>query len=63
MEPLLLTAKEAAKALGVSASTLYKLSQPRGGPLPVVKVGPRAIRYARQSLVEFIAGFTGGQPA
>ena len=42
IEPLLLTAKQAAKALAVCERTLYGLT--KAGELPVVRIG-RAVRY------------------
>jgi excisionase family DNA binding protein len=42
VEPLLLTPKEAAKALSVCERTLYGLT--KAGELPAVRIG-RAVRY------------------
>ena len=42
VEPLLLTPKEAAKALSVCERTLYELT--KTGELPAVRIG-RAVRY------------------
>jgi Helix-turn-helix domain len=52
--PILLTAREAAKALSVSERTLFSVSVPRG-PLPVVRIG-RAVRYCVADLQAFIEG-------
>jgi excisionase family DNA binding protein len=51
--PLLLTPREAAKALAVCEKTLYTLTAPRG-PLPCVRLG-RAVRYSVVALRDFIA--------
>lgn len=51
---LLLTARDAARALSISERTLWALSQPRG-PIPVVHVGSRSIRYAIADLEAWIA--------
>jgi len=42
IEPMLLTPREAAKALSICERTLYALT--RRGELPVVRIG-RAVRY------------------
>lgn len=41
--PLLLTARQASKLLNLSERTLYRLTA--GGDIPVVKIGPRGVRY------------------
>ena len=51
IEPLLLTPKEAAKALNICERTLYGLT--KAGELPVVRIG-RAVRYNVQDLKDFI---------
>ncbi len=51
---LLLTAKEAAAALGISERLLWSLSAPRG-PLPVVRLGG-AVRYPVAELERAIRG-------
>ena len=48
---LLLTSREAAAALSVSARTLWSLTYPRG-PIPAVRIG-RSIRYLTDSLRAF----------
>lgn len=53
-QPILLTARDAAKLLSVSERTLFSISAPRG-PLPVVKIG-RAVRYAVADLQAYIEG-------
>jgi excisionase family DNA binding protein len=50
---LLLTADEAAKALGLSLRTLYALSSPRG-PLPCVRPSVRVVRYSPSALQAWI---------
>ncbi len=51
---LLLTAREAAQALRISEKTLWSLTQPRG-PIPVVRVGQRSVRYSVAALEQWIA--------
>ena len=51
MERMLLTSKEAAKALNICERTLYGLT--KAGELPVVRIG-RAVRYNVQDLKDFI---------
>jgi excisionase family DNA binding protein len=51
---LLLTAREAAKALAVSEKTLWTLTTPRG-PIPAIRVGERSLRYSVRALEEWIA--------
>lgn len=51
IEPLLLTAREAAKALNICERTLYSLT--KAGELPVVRIG-RAVRYNVQDIKDFI---------
>ncbi len=53
LTPLLLTSRQAAKALAISERTLWGLTAPRG-PIPVVPIG-RAIRYALEDLRDFVA--------
>lgn len=43
IEPILLTARQAAKLLSLSERTLFSLTQ--SGRIPVVKIGERGIRY------------------
>lgn len=50
-EPMLLTARQAAKALSVCEKTLWTLTQ--RGELPVVRVG-RAVRYDPRDLESWI---------
>lgn len=50
--PALLSAKEAAKHLGVSQRTLWAISAPRG-PLPVVRIGSRCL-YDPVDLANYI---------
>jgi excisionase family DNA binding protein len=50
---LLLTPRDAAAALAVSARTLWGLTQPRGR-LPCVRIG-RGVRYALADLERYIA--------
>ncbi|MBI5758811.1 MAG: helix-turn-helix domain-containing protein [Planctomycetales bacterium] len=49
---LLLTPREAAKAMAVSERTLWGWSEPRG-PIPVVRIG-RSVRYDQRDLIAFI---------
>jgi predicted DNA-binding transcriptional regulator AlpA len=56
--PLLLTAREAARALAISERTLWGLTAPRG-PIRPVRVG-RAIRYAPAELQRWIDSQQGG---
>ena len=51
---LLLTPRDAARALSISERTLWALSQPRG-PIPVVHVGARSIRYSVSDLEAWVA--------
>jgi excisionase family DNA binding protein len=50
--PLLLDAKQAAKALGISERTLWSLTAPRG-PIRAIRIG-RAVRYSVRELERFI---------
>jgi len=50
--PLLLTAKDTARALAVCPKTLWQLT--RSGRLPVVHVTDRAVRYDRRDIEHFI---------
>lgn len=52
MEPLLLTPRDAAKALSVCERTLYGLTMPRGD-IPVIRVG-RIVRYSVEDLKAWI---------
>ena len=52
MEPLLLSPKEAAKALGLSQSYVYELLA--SGTLPSITIG-RTRRIPRRALEEFVA--------
>jgi hypothetical protein len=51
---LLVNAREAARMLSISEKTLWSLSQPRG-PIPVVRVGMRSVRYSVIALEKAIA--------
>lgn len=51
---LLLTAREAAKALAVSEKTLWSLTTPRG-TIPAIRVGERSLRYSVRALEDWIA--------
>lgn len=51
---LLLTPRDAARSLAVSERTLWSLSQPRG-PIPVVRVSARTVRYSTDTLARYIA--------
>ena len=52
---LIVSAGIAAEILYISRRTLYSLSWPRG-PIPVIKVGPRAIRYHINDLKDYVDG-------
>ncbi len=53
--PLLLTARDAAKALAISERTLWTLSAPRG-PVCVTRLpGVRSVRYSVDALREWVA--------
>jgi hypothetical protein len=54
---LLLTPREAARALAISERKLWSMTQPRG-PIPCVRFD-RSVRYSRTALVELIAVETG----
>lgn len=49
---LLLTAREAARALAVSERTLWQLTS--DGQLPAARLGKRSVRYSLSDLREFI---------
>ena len=55
---LLLSARDAAKALSICEKTLWSLTAPRG-PIPCVRLG-RAVRFDLDDLRAFIAGRKGG---
>jgi excisionase family DNA binding protein len=52
LEPLLLTPRDAAKALSVCERTLYGLTVPRGD-IPVIRAG-RLVRYSVEDLKTWI---------
>jgi predicted DNA-binding transcriptional regulator AlpA len=52
-ERLLVKAVEAARLLSVSEKTLWSLTAPRG-PIPVVRIGERSIRYSVAALQRWI---------
>jgi excisionase family DNA binding protein len=60
-EKLLLSAREAAKALSVSERTLWSMTAPRG-PIPAVKIGTRVL-YSVTALQKWIdaQAVVGGQ--
>lgn len=58
IEPLLLTAKEAALRLNISEKTLWNHSGERGMKIPVVRLG-RTLRYSPIALDKWIAEQTG----
>ena len=51
MEPLLLTPREAAKALSVCERTLFALT--KAGELPTIRIG-RSVRYSVDDLKDWI---------
>ena len=57
---LLLTPREAAKALSVSERTLWSITAPRGN-LPSVRVGTRSVRYSLDAIRAWIASQQGGR--
>ena len=59
MHSQLLTTKQAAKHLGVSASFLEK-DRWRGARIPFIRIGPRAIRYRETDLSSFLEQQTFG---
>jgi excisionase family DNA binding protein len=59
MSTQILTTKQAAKYLGVSASFLEK-DRWRGARIPFVRVGRRAIRYRETDLSTFLENQTFG---
>lgn len=50
---MLLTARDAAKALAISEKTLWVLTTPRGS-IPAIRVGERSIRYSVLALQQWI---------
>ena len=53
MDKRLVGQKEAAEYLGLSEATLER-DRWRGGNIPYIRVGPRAIRYDLEQLNEYI---------
>ncbi len=51
-EPLLMTTKQAARALTISERTLYSLT--KSGAIPAVRLGPRGLRYDPADLRRWI---------
>ena len=51
MQPILLTADEASKALGISRSTLYRLTNQ--GKLTKKAISDRRVGWLREELVAF----------
>lgn len=51
---LLLTARDAARALAISEKTLWSLTTPRGS-IPAIRVGERSLRYSVRALEDWIA--------
>ena len=58
---ILLSPRQAAKALSISERTLWAISAPRG-PLPVVKIG-RSVRYHVANLEVYIGAQKTGEKA
>jgi excisionase family DNA binding protein len=56
VEPLLLTAKQAAECLALSPRKLWSLTA--GGDVPCVRIG-RALRYSREDFREWIDQLNG----
>lgn len=54
-KPVLLTRREAAEYLGVSASTLSTWACNDRYQLPYIKIGGRLVRYRKEDLDAFIA--------
>ncbi len=50
---LLLTPREAAKALAISDKTLWNITEPRG-TIPAIRVGERSLRYSVLALEKWI---------
>jgi len=59
---LLLSAREAARALSISERTLWGLSAPRG-PIPIVRIGLKGVRYSLRALQQFAEGRDNGKVA
>ena len=57
---LVLPARDAAKALGISERSLWAVTVPRG-PLKAVRILGR-VMYSRQSLAEYIAALEANPP-
>jgi excisionase family DNA binding protein len=57
MEPLILTADEAAKLLSVSPRTLHTMT--KAGSIPCVRIGKSGVRYSREDLARFVATASG----
>ena len=53
MNKRLIKQKEAAECLGLSEATLER-DRWRGGDIPYIKIGPRAIRYDLEQLNKYI---------
>ena len=51
VEPMLLTARQAAKVLSISERTLFSVT--KSGELPAVRIG-RSVRYSVDALREYI---------
>jgi predicted DNA-binding transcriptional regulator AlpA len=56
--PLLLSAREAARALSICEKSLWTLTAPRG-PIPCIRIG-RSVRYSPTDLQSWIARQKGG---
>jgi predicted DNA-binding transcriptional regulator AlpA len=53
VEPLLLTADQAAALLGVSPATFYRMRSAGRTPAPL-RLSPGCVRYSRETLVEWV---------
>jgi len=58
--PMLLSARDTAKALAVCPKTLWQLT--RSGRLPVVRIGTRGVRYDVRDVESFIEAAKGAAP-
>jgi len=58
--PMLLSARDTAKALAVCEKTLWTLT--RSGRLLCVRIGTRGVRYSVRDIESFIEAAKGGSP-
>jgi predicted DNA-binding transcriptional regulator AlpA len=58
--PLLISAAEASRLLGMSRKSLWNHTAPRGDGIPAIHIG-RVVRYSRATLERWIAERERGQ--